>query len=332
MPEDGVRFPLIPEIVTGDTADVYFLRTRHVLAQIDRDPHVGMEIFPRSPGVLCGVTQVVQILRDAGFDGELWSLEEGQTVNALESAMQIRGRYSTFGIYETAILGALASSTGWATAARTVVEAAGTVPVVSFGARHVHPNVSGFMDYAAIVGGCVACSTTLGSALAGTVPSGTMPHAFTLIIGDTLNAAEQFDHHMPPDVPRIVLVDTFQDEVLESVRIAHAVGQTLHGVRLDTPSERGGVTPALVLELRARLDRAGFGHVQITVSGGITPDRIRLFAEQHAPVDAFGVGSFIAGAHAIDFTGDIKEIEGVAVAKRGRIPGMSPNERLRRLL
>jgi nicotinate phosphoribosyltransferase len=39
------------------------------------------------------------------------------------------------------------------------------------------------------------------------------------------------------------------------------------GVRLDTPSERGGVTPDLVKEVRARLDQAGFSYVKIFVSG-----------------------------------------------------------------
>jgi nicotinate phosphoribosyltransferase len=326
-----IRFPLLPEVLSGETADVYFLRTRAILAETGRDPSVGMDVFSRVPGVFCGVLQVVQLLQDAGFTGEIWSLDEGEVLEGGESALQIRGRYSAFGIYETAILGILASGTAWATAARATVQAAGTIPVVSFGARHLHPNVAGLMDYAAVLGGCVACSTPLGSALAGTAPSGTMPHAYTLIVGDTVQAAEDFDRSMPDDVPRIVLVDTFQDETVESMRVAQHLGNALQGVRLDTPSERGGVTSALVRELRARLDLAGFGRVQITVSGGMTPERIRSFIEMNAPVDAFGVGSYIAGARAIDFTGDIREIEGVPVAKRGRIPGMQMNDRLRRI-
>jgi len=43
------------------------------------------------------------------------------------------------------------------------------------------------------------------------------------------------------------------------------------------------------------------------------------------------VGSAISGAAAIDFTADIKEVDGRAVAKRGRIPGITENRRLRRL-
>jgi nicotinate phosphoribosyltransferase len=41
------------------------------------------------------------------------------------------------------------------------------------------------------------------------------------------------------------------------------------------------------------------------------------------------VGSYISGATPIDFTGDIKEIDGRAIAKRGRIPGRTDSPRLR---
>jgi nicotinate phosphoribosyltransferase len=67
------------------------------------------------------------------------------------------------------------------------------------------------------------------------------------------------------------------------------------------------------------------------VSGGLTPDRIRYFKDKGAPVDSFAVGSYISGATPIDFTGDIKEIDGKPIAKRGRIPGMTDSPRLKQL-
>ena len=89
------------------------------------------------------------------------------------------------------------------------------------------------------------------------------------------------------------------------------------------------MTADLVLEVRARLDQAGFGHVRIIVSGGLDPERIQHFKEAGAPVDLFAVGSYISGATPIDFTGDLKEIDGTPIAKRGRIPGLTPGPRLR---
>ena len=156
-----------------------------------------------------------------------------------------------------------------------------------------------------------------------------MPHSLVLIFGDTVRAAEAFDRDLGPDVPRIVLVDTFRDEAEEALRVAHALGDRLYGIRLDTPAERGRVTADLVHEVRARLDREGYGHVKIVVSGGLNPERIQYFKDAGAPVDSYAVGSYISGATPIDFTGDIKEIDGNPIAKRGRIPGLTDSPRLR---
>ena len=116
-----------------------------------------------------------------------------------------------------------------------------------------------------------------------------MPHSLVLIFGDTVEAALAFDRHVAPDVPRIVLVDTFKDEAEEALRVAHALGDRLYGVRLDTPSERGRVTAELVHEVRARLDQAGFEHVKITVSGGLNPERIGVLQGGRRP------GRFVRG-------------------------------------
>jgi len=143
-------------------------------------------------------------------------------------------------------------------------------------------------------------------------------------MGDTVKATIAFDKYMPSEVPRVSLVDTFKDEAEESLRVAQALGEKLSSVRLDTPGERGRVTPDLVKEVRARLDLAGFKHVKIFVSGGVNLERIKQFIDAAAPVDGFGVGSYITGAKPIDFTADLHEIEGKPIAKRGRIPGITP--------
>jgi nicotinate phosphoribosyltransferase len=321
------------EILSGDSADVYFARADTILERESRDPLVVMEVFTRKAGVLCGIDEAKNLLghvlaaADPG-ETQVEALSDGDLIEPKEIVLRIRARYRRFGLYETAFLGMLAQSTGWATAARECVEVAAPDPIISFGARHIHPDITDVLDYAAIVGGCVGASTPAGARLAGLAPTGTMPHSLVLIFGDTVDAALAFDRHVEPDVPRIVLVDTFKDEAEEALRVAHALGDRLYGIRLDTPSERGRVTAELVTEVRARLDQEGYQHVRITVSGGLTPDRIRYFKEAGAPVDSFAVGSYISGATPIDFTGDIKEIDGVPIAKRGRIPGVTPSPRL----
>jgi nicotinate phosphoribosyltransferase len=324
------------EILSGESADVYFARAEEILSKEGLDPIVVMEVFARQSGVLCGVDEAKVLL--AHVLGEappreaiVEALADGDTFTPKEVVLRIRARYRAFGLYETAILGMMAQSTGWATAARECVDAAAPEPVISFGARHVHPDITDTLDYAAIVGGCVGASTPAGARLAGLNPTGTMPHSLVLIFGDTVLAAEAFDRNLGQDVPRIVLVDTFHDEAEESLRVAYALGDRLYGVRLDTPSERGRVTADLVLEVRARLNQAGFQHVRIIVSGGLSPERIRYFKEAGAPVDSFAVGGYISGATPVDFTGDLKEIDGRPIAKRGRIPGITPSDRLQQI-
>ncbi len=329
---NGIRRRPSREILSGESADVYFSRAEEILAREGLDPLVVMEVFGRRDAVLCGIDEVkvllAHVFKDSDPEVAVEALSDGDQIAPKEVVLRIRARYRSFGLYETALLGILAQSTGWATAAREVVEAAAPEPVISFGARHVHPDVTDELDYSAIVGGCVGASTPAGARLAGLSPTGTMPHSMVLIFGDTVRAALAFDKHMPPDVPRIILVDTFRDEAEESLRVAEALGDRLYGIRLDTPSERGRVTPELVREVRARLDQAGFGHVKIIVSGGFDPTRIAFFKEAKAPVDSFAVGSYISGARPIDFTGDLKEIDGKPIAKRGRIPGLTPSPRL----
>lgn len=317
---------------SGETADVYFLHARDILAAESVNPQVTVEVFASGAGVLCGMREVLALLRQVCRDDcAVWALEEGASIARKEVVLRITGPYQSFGIYETAILGMLAHETGWATAARRCVEAAEGIPIIHFGARHVHPDVAPRLEYAAVVGGCAGCATPAGARLAGLAPSGTIPHAFILCMGDTVEAMRAFDRHIDPLVKRIALVDTFKDEAEESLRVAQAFGDGLWGVRLDTPSERGRVTPELVGEVRARLDQAGFPHVKIVVSGGMGLERIGEFVARGVPVDAFGVGHAISSAPPIDFTADIKEIEGKPVAKRGRIPGVTDAPRLARV-
>ena len=294
-----------------------------------------MEVFARQRRACCAASTRPRTCSATCWpsadptETQVEALRDGDRIAPKEVVLRIRARYRQFGLYETAILGMLAQSTGWATAARECVEAAapGAGHLASGPATSTRTSPTS-LDYAAIVGGCVGASTPAGARLAGLAPTGTMPHSLVLIFGDTVEAAEAFDRHLQPDVPRIVLVDTFKDEAEEALRVAHALGDRLYGIRLDTPSERGRVTADLVHEVRARLDQAGFDHVKIIVSGGLNPERIAYFKEPGAPVDSFAVGSYISGATPIDFTGDLKEIDGKPIAKRGRIPGSTQSPRL----
>ena len=202
----------------GPASEVYFQRAWDTLHAEGLDPVVTMEYFGDRAAVLSGIEEAVEVLREAigaTPGAEIWAMREGEPIEGKEVVMRVRAPYSCFGLLETAVLGILASCTGWATRAREVVEAAAGTRVISFGARHVHPLVGPIMERSAVTGGCAGCATPLGAQLAGLAgPSGTMPHAMILVFGDTVPAAIAFDRHMGPEVLRIVLVDSPSSEAI----------------------------------------------------------------------------------------------------------------------
>lgn len=334
QPRPKPKFKIPDFILSGESSDIYFVRTLDVLKKEGLNPTATMEVFPTSDGILCGMEEVKTLLEKVlpKDKREVWALEDGEPITRKEVVLRITAPYQSYALYETVYLGMLSHCSGWAAAAKEAVQAARGIPVISFGARHVHPMVAGVMDYSAVIGGCAGCSSISGARLAGVSPAGTMPHALIIAMGDTVSATLAFDKHMPPDVPRVSLVDTFKDEAEESLRVARAMKGRLQGIRLDTPTERGRVAPDLVKEVRARLDQAGFKEVKIFVSGGLNPQRITEFVQKGAPVDYFGVGSYISAAPPIDFTADLHALDGKPIAKRGRIPGITLNPRLKRVL
>ncbi len=313
------------EILSGMTTDIYFLTTMNILESMNlEDSIVTAEIFARRDGILVGIEEVKNILKDKEI--ELWSIEEGSEFKAKETIVRIKGKYSEFAIYESIILGCLASPSGWATASKEVSVACGDKGFICFGTRHVHPSVAPVMERAARIGGANSVSNILAAKILGESATGTLPHAAFLVAGDTLEVTKVYNDIMPKNFKRIILVDTFKDEVEETLRLAKELGEDLYGIRLDTPSERGGVTEGLIKEMRAKLDINGYTWVKIFVSGGLFPEKIERL--KLAGADSFGVGSYISGAPAIDMTMDIKEVNGNPIAKRGRIPGIVENDRL----
>lgn len=141
-----------------------------------------------------------------------------------------------------------------------------------------------------------------------------------------------------------------------------AAKYVLYGVRLDTsgslrdvsvaplgdPALDLGVNPRLVFNVRQALDAAWESwsiptvwkeaareycrNVNIVVSGGFNPEKIRKFEKLGVPVDIYGVGSWLFnnnGGTVTDFTGDVVRVkvhgEWVDMAKVGRRPLANPN-------
>ena len=172
------------EIFAGLTTDIYFVRTLDILNHMGlADTIVTAEIFARKEGILVGMNEVMEVLKDK--DVEVWGLEEGSHFKPKETLLRIKGKYSEFAIYESIILGCLASPSGWATAANEIKEACNGKPFSCFGTRHLHPSVSPVMERAAYIGGASSLSNILAAKKMGLEPAGTLPLSSFLIAGDT---------------------------------------------------------------------------------------------------------------------------------------------------
>jgi len=312
------RFEVVGEdaIRNGECTDVYFKRVVKVMEQDGVNPQVTMEVtaasLPDPWAVFCGLDDAINLLE--GLPVDVDAMPEGSIFYPNEPVIRISGRYRDFAVYETAILGFLCHASGVATAAAHMKVAAAGRPVYSFGSRRQHPAIAAMIERAAWIGGVDGVSNT--AAPEGIPLAGTMPHAFVMCYPTPEDAWLAFAHGAGPDVPRVMLADTFSDEKDEAVRAAACGAEA---VRLDTPRSRRGDLRAIVAEVRWELDIHGYPGVKIFLSGGLTRADVAAY---HDIVDAFGIGGAIANAPVIDFALDIVELKGRPFAKRGKRSGV----------
>lgn len=318
------------EIKQGKTTDIYFVRTKKILKARRMDKiHVVAEVTVGSLpedwpwGILCGIEEVARLFE--GCPVNVYAMPEGSIVfshdhrGVREPVIIIEGPYGEFCILETPMLGLICQSTGVATKSARIKRAAGERSVIAFGIRRMHPAIAPMLDRASYIGGLDGVSSLIGAETIGIKPSGTMPHSLIIAMGDQVKAWEAFDEVIPPDVPRVCLVDTYLDEKAESIMAAEALKDRLTAVRLDTPRSRKGDLAEIVHEVRWELDIRGYKHVKIFVSGGLDEETVKVLGE--AGAEAFGVGTSISNAPTVDFAMDIVEVEGRFAAKRGKLSG-----------
>ena len=310
------------EIKSGEVCDVYFARTVEILRHRNDRKSVKAEIYLKNLpddwqwGILAGIHEAAVLLE--GLPVDVRCMEEGSVFEPYQPVLVIEGTYVEWAPFETALLGLLCQASGIATKAARCKKAAGERQVISFGARRMHPAIAPMIERNAFIGGCDGVAVTKSAELIDADPMGTIPHSLVLMVGDTVEALQAFHEVVDPKVRRVALVDTLQDEKFEAIRVAEALGKDLYAVRLDTPSSRRGDFFRILQEVRWELDLRGFSHVKIIASGGV--DEYEILA-LNPVADAYGVGTSIASAPVLNFALDIMEIEGRAMAKRGKWSG-----------
>jgi len=273
---------------------------------------------------------------------EVQALQDGDVLEAGETALMIEGNYSYFAHLESVYLGVLARRTKICTNSRAVVAAAQGKPVLFFTDRFDHFWLQDGDGYAAHLGGMSAVASNAMASWYGEKGMGTIPHAMIVCYeGNSAQAVQKFNQYYP-EVDPIALVDFNNDCVKTSLDCARKMAGKLWGVRLDTArnltdaslatgngkatGDLSGVSAPLVGKVREALDAEGFGDVKIIVSGGFNPEKIARFERLQVPVDFYAVGSWILSGQ-FDFTADAVRLNGNNLAKVGR--RFNPNQRLK---
>jgi nicotinate phosphoribosyltransferase len=318
------------EIKSGNTTDIYFIRTREILKEKQLENiKVTMEVTASSLpkkwpwGILCGLDEVANLFEGTPID--IFAMPEGSVFYARdynyvkEPIIVIQGKYSDFCLLETPLLGLICQASGVATKSARIRKIAGNAQLISFGIRRIHPGLSPMIDRAAYIGGMDGVSSLSGAKTINKKPIGTMPHSLIILFGEQIKAWKAYDEVMPNEVPRIALIDTYYDEKTEAILATEILKDKLYGVRIDTPSSRKGDFEDIIREVRWELNIRGFKDVKIFVSGGLDEENIGSLKK--AGVFGFGVGTSISNAPTIDFAMDIVEVEGRPSAKRGKLGG-----------
>ncbi len=321
----------------GYFSAAYFLKTEEIIKKYHPDNIVTMQFFQRRHSVLCGIDEAIALLHTYAKNPQnlkIEALNDGDLIEPLEPVLKITGRYQDFGFLEGPIDGILARRTSVASNCRRILEAAGKAKVIFFGDRDDDPKNHPGDGYAAYIGGIRSfCTDAMGEWI-GYKGMGTMPHALIVMFKmDLLAAAKAFYEKYPKD-NLIVLVDSNNDVITDSLKVADYFKDKLYAVRVDTSKaledkyfervkidnpniETHGVNVTLIKALRKALDEQGYNHVKIVVSSGFNEEKCKLFNKENAPVDFYGVGSSLLKV-TTSFTGDCVKIDGINMAKVGR--------------
>ena len=363
--------------------DKYFLRTNEILKKEGINPRISMKVFCRGNGPAAGLDEAVEILDKYSTlekqKGEAWITNKKYFSNT-EPLMIIKGPAQGFAELETMYLGVLSSAISKAIGIgppdliqitkklKRLKSIYQEIPITYFGARHYHWSLDKEIAGAALKGGAAQTSTDIGSSNIGLKGVGTTPHLLTIILASiyglenaTLKTAELFDKHMPPEVPRVTLVDTFNRELTDSLAAAQYFGKRKNSLRIDTCGENigeggslyngekttdptfktgTGVTIELTTNVRNHLIKNGFGeYTEIFLSSGFGDEtKARVFVNAHKEYkekrgfnlfSGVGIGEISSAPFC---TADIFEVNDRPLAKTGREIGYIDYSTMKRVI
>lgn len=349
--------------------DKYFLRSNEILKKEGLNPVIAIKFFCRGSGPVAGLDEALAIIRKYSniekTGGEVWVTVADQFRDNLP-IMIIKGPAQSIIELETMLLGVLSSAISLAEGIEPPTPKQVTdklkklkdiymdIPIIYFGARHYHWSLDKQIAGAALKGGAIQTSTDVGSSNIGQKGGGTIPHLLPIILASvygkeiaTLKAAQLFDKHIPLEIPRVTLVDTFNQEISDTLTVAEYFGVRMNSFRIDTCGENigqhstpytgqtlpdpgfmtgPGVTIELITNIRDQLIKNGYGeNTELFLSSGfgneakaqafVNANNVYRTQKGYNLFAAVGIGEIAPGRFC---TADIFQVNGQPLAKTGR--------------
>jgi nicotinate phosphoribosyltransferase len=245
-------------------------------------------------------------LKDFRFTGSIWAMDEGSVVFPQEPLIRVDSSLIECQIVEGLILNTLNFQSLIATKTARVSLAAEGGALMEFGLRRAQGSDGALSaSRAAFIGGATGTSNVLAGREYGIPVLGTMAHAWVMSFSGEEEAFRAYAELYPDKT--IFLIDTY-DTLKSGIANAVKVGKELaakgknFGVRLDS-----GDMHYLSVEVRRRLDEAGFPRATITVSNDLDESIVDTLVKAGAPIDFWGVGTqMVTGGSDAAFTGVYK--------------------------
>ena len=236
----------------------------------------------------------LEYLRDLKFTGSIYAVSDGTPVFPNEPLVTVKAPIIEAQLIETILLSYLNANICYTTAARRVVEAAGNIGIMEFGARRAL-GVEAAVDASkcAVIGGCVGTSNTLAGQIYNIPALGTMAHSLVTEADNEYEAFLNYAKAYPNNC--VLLVDTYdtlKSGVPNAIKVAYDYlipnGYRLKGIRIDS-----GDLAYLSKTAKKMLVEAGLDDVKICLSNGLKEDTIKSLLDQGAVIDSIGLGDNI---------------------------------------
>jgi nicotinate phosphoribosyltransferase len=262
--------------------------------------------------------EFLEYLTHFQFSGSINSVSEGEIVFPNEPILQVEGNIIECQLIESLLLNFLNFESLIATKAFRIKQVAGTKTFSDFGLRRAQGLGAIHASRASVIGGASSTSNVLAGKLFDIPVSGTQAHSWIQSFVNELEAFRIFAKTNPDNSVLLVdTINTLKSGVPNAIIVAKEMekeGHRLRAIRLDS-----GDLAYLSKKARKMLDDAGLKYVKIIASNQLDEHVIKsLLHDQHAAIDAFGVGTeLITGKKnaALDGVYKLVEVNGLPKMK-----------------